>query len=310
MALAGITAVLMSSCKKDNPVPLPSGPINSGSGIASFFQSNLENEKQTFTINADNTSTVTGSKGTTVTFYPHSFVNQSGAYVSGNVQIELIEIYNKKDMILLNKQTMGVTGTGLGLLVSGGEFNIVAKQNGQKLKLAPGMGYSLTAPAPNGTTPEMTLFYGDVDEDGQLTWTQEQGDSVMIDMDQNTYYAYFDSIDWVNLDYFMGMSGPQTIINVQLPAQYTLQNTSVFISIDGYNSVAGIYNFQSGFFTTGPYYQLPVNMNVHFVILNIEDDVIKAAVIPATITNDHIEVVTELNTVTESELSTLLGNLP
>lgn len=305
--IIGMMVLLFISCKKETQLPIVV-PSPSGSEIASFFQSNLENAKQTFTINADNSSTIIGSKGTKITFHPNSFVTAAGALVHGNIQIELVEIYSKKDMILFNKQTMGVTGNGLQSLVSGGEFNIVAKQNGQTLKLGNGMSYSISAPAPGGTVPEMGLFYGNIDENDQLTWTR--ADSSFVEFDQNNYFASVDSLNWVNLDYFMDNSVPQTTVRVQLPTEYSTPNSSIFISVDGSNTIASIYNFESGVFTSAPYYQLPIGMNVHFIAIHSEGGVRKAKIVSATISDNHLEIISELNTVTDAELATLLNNLP
>lgn len=305
LAVAGITFILASSCKKDNPSPI--NPGTPGGGSASFFQSNFNNAKQTFTINSSTLSTVTGSKGTVLTFQPHSFVTLSGTPVSGNIQIELVEIYSKKDMILMNKQTMGRTWDGLSILESGGEFNIVATQNGQKLKLAPGMSYQLDAPAPNGTNSQMRLFYGNETE-GELSWTQ--ADSALIDITQNGYSVFSDSLNWTNLDYFMNTPGPQSKIRVQLPAGATTENTRVFVSVDGVNALAGVYHAENGMLTSGEYYRLPVGMNVRFVVISLSGNIIKAAVIPSTITNNHLEVVHTLTTYSTSELADLLNDLP
>ncbi|MNJ85903.1 hypothetical protein D3C87_33840 [compost metagenome] len=305
LLISGTILVLGTSCKKDNPNP--STPSTSGNGISSFFQQNLNNATQTFTINAEVAQTITGSKGTVIHFNANSFVTSSGTPVTGNVQIELIEIYDKKDMILLNKQTMGTVWNGLSPLISGGQFNIVAKQNGQKLKLANGMSYSINAPAPNGTTNEMGLFYGTITND-QLTWSQ--GDSSFVDISQNGYSLFCDSLNWVNLDYFMNNTGPQSKLNVQIPSGISSAETRVFVSVDGSNTLAGIYQFDSGVFTSGEYYKLPIGLNVHFVVINLENNVIKARIIPSTIANNHLEVVNSLNTYNFSELSTLLQNLP
>ncbi|TSJ40164.1 hypothetical protein [Fluviicola chungangensis] len=169
--MAGAILIFAASCKKDKPQPTNPDPSNPATNYATaFFNNNLSNGTQTFTINAGQAQTITGNKGTVIHFNANSFVTASGAPVTGSVQIELVEIFSKSDMILLNKQPVGKTGNGVSQLISGGQFSIVAKQNGQKLKLAPGMCYQIEAPAPNGTNNMMGLFYGQ-ETDGQLEWT-------------------------------------------------------------------------------------------------------------------------------------------
>lgn len=307
--MAGAILIFATSCKKDKPQPNTPDPSNPTTNHATaFFNNNLSNGTQTFTINAGQAQTVTGSKGTVVHFNANSFVTANGAPVTGSVQIELVEIYSKSDMILMNKQTVGKTwNNSVSPLISGGQFSIVAKQNGQKLKLAPGMNYQIDAPAPNGTTSLMGLFYGQI-ENEQLEWSQV--DSSFVSNGSGIYSAFPDSTGWVNLDYFMNNSGPLSQIDVQIPSGFTTTNTRVFVSIDGSSSMAGIYNVNAGIFTSGNYYKLPVGMAVHFIIINLDNNVIHAAVVPASITTNHLQVVNSLNAYSLSQLDALLDNLP
>lgn len=306
--MAGAILIFATSCKKDKPQPGTPDPANPATNHATaFFNNNLSNGTQTFTINAGQAQTVTGNKGTVVHFNANSFVTASGAPVTGTIQIELVEIYSKSDMILMNKQTVGKTWDGVSPLISGGQFSIVAKQNGQKLKLAPGMNYQIDAPAPNGTTSLMGLFYGEI-ENEQLEWSQ--ADSSFVGSGSGIYSAFPDSTGWVNLDYFMDNPGPLSQIDVQIPSGFTTTNTRVFVSIDGSSSMAGIYNVNSGIFTSGNYYKLPVGITVHFIIINLDNNEIHAAVVPATIANNHLQVVNSLNTYSLVQLDALLDNLP
>lgn len=306
--IAGALLIFATSCKKDKPQPVIPDPANPSVNHAStFFNSNLVNGTQTFTINAGQAQTITGNKGTVIQFNANSFVTSGGTPVTGNVQIELVEIYSKTDMILMNKQTVGKTWNGVSPLISGGQFSIVAKQNGQKLKLAPGMNYQIDAPAPNGTTGQMSLFYGQI-EDEQLEWTQV--DSSFVNAGSGIYSAFPDSTGWVNLDYFMNNSGPFSEINVQIPSGFTTGNTRVFVSIDGSSSIAGIYNVNAGVFSSGDYYKLPIGMAVHFIVINLDNNEIHAAVVPATITNNHLQTVNSLNAYSLAQLDALLDNLP
>ncbi|WP_341907891.1 hypothetical protein [Fluviicola taffensis] len=308
LLMAGVVLIFTTACKKDKTQPTSPDLTNPATNYATaFFNNNLSNGTQTFTINAGQAQTITAEKGTVVHFNANSFVTANGSPVTGTIQIELVEIYSKSDMILMNKQTVGKTGNGVSPLISGGQFSIVAKQNGQKLKLAPGMNYQIDAPAPNGTTGMMGLFYGQIDDE-QLEWSPV--DSSFVSGNSGIYSAFPDSIGWVNLDYFMNNSGPLSKLNVQIPSGFTTGNTRVFVSIDGSSSMAGIYDVESGIFTSGDYYKLPVGMAVHFIIINLDNNEIHAAVVPAIITTNHLQVVNSLNAYSLSQLDALLDNLP
>ena len=307
LAIMGCAMLAVVSCKKDNPTPAPQGAVPSLSALKDFYSGNRADAVQLFTIASGSNQTITGSKGTMITFNANSFETMSGAPVTGNVQVELIEIFNKKDMILMNVPTMGNTVLGTAPLISGGEFRIKVKQNGQELRLKAGMNYTVIAPAVNGFDPNMDIFYGEENSD-TITWNQ--ADSSAIWGQGNQYYALFDSLNWVNLDYFMNSGGPQTLVRTQLPSGFNNQNCSLFISVDGTNTIASVWNYENGMFTTAPSYTLPIGMNVHFVAIAMINDVPHAAIVAATIGSDHLQVISALTATTEAQLSADLADLP
>lgn len=309
IAMLGVAFAIVS-CKKETPIDPDTDPtVNaSAQALSNYFATNTSNAVQTFTIDAANPIAITGSKGTVINFSANSFETQSGTVVTGNVKIELIEIFSKADMIRLNKPTMANHPSGgLAPLISGGEFKITASQNGESLRLREGYNYFVTVPAVNGVDPNMEIFYGNGDSD-TVIWNQ--ADSSALWGQGNTYMGYFDSLNWINLDYFMNVPGPQTTVQVEVPSGFNNQNCALYISFDGMNSLAMLYNSNGNIFTTATYYTLPVGMNVHFVALSFVNNEPHVAIVSAEITNNHYEVIQQLNQTTTTQLTADLSNLP
>ena len=95
IAMLGVTLATVS-CKKDEPTtdPTTDPTVNpSAQALGAFFSGNTANEVQQFTIDATTPGSISGSKGTVINFSGSSFETQSGTVVTGNVDIELIEIF-------------------------------------------------------------------------------------------------------------------------------------------------------------------------------------------------------------------------
>ena len=308
-----VLAIVTAACKKDNPspndannnpiTPMPQPAIS----LDVFFESNEINAIQQFTINAQTEQTITGSKGTSIIFYPNSFLLTDGTLAQGDIQIELIEIYEKTDMILLNKQTLGNHNGTLSPLISGGEFRVQAFQGQQQLNLAPNVGFILQAPAANGINPLMSAFVGN-DTSDVFTWNPI--DSSTVWGQENNYTAYFSDLGWLNLDYFMNSSEPQTTLQVQVQEGLDNTNCAVFISFDGLNAITTLWHFENGAFSTGNYYTIPVGQAVHFIALSFAGMIPHLAIVGNTIENNHLEVLPTLQASTPQDFQNAIDNLP
>ena len=144
--LTAIFAVLsLVACRKPNNsrttndpyVPVnPNGqpPVNyPGSGATSATLKSLFNDlrstPQTLTTTAGVSSTLYGTKGTRITFYPNSFKDASGNIItSGNIVIKLTEMLTPGAMIAENATTQTTDGD---ILRSGGQVKIEASKDGQ-----------------------------------------------------------------------------------------------------------------------------------------------------------------------------------
>ena len=141
---------ILASCYKnqdENNNQNPNQPVvpeNNIQALQDYFSNNMELAKQSFVIDAENGGTITSNSNTQVTFYGNSFLNGMAQDVTGNITIELLELFNKSEMLRLNKPTMGVLPFGEQRpLVSGGEFQIKAFQNGSEVYLKAGASYTI-----------------------------------------------------------------------------------------------------------------------------------------------------------------------
>jgi hypothetical protein len=285
---------------QDNPSP-------DAAQLTSFFADNNSDAIQQFTIDVSTTAVVTGAKGTQFTFYPNMFSDANGNIVTGNVDLEIIEIFDKEDMLFLNKQTVGNDNGSFKPLISGGEFMVKAYQNGNELNAR--WGYQADVPAPNGVDMNMEIFYQGNSSSDTLIWNVSDS-SFLFPNSNNGYTVYFDSLNWVNLDYFMNFPGNQTSVSVDVPDGFDNTNCAVFISFDGYNSLVRLYDYVNGYITSGNYYTIPEGMPVHFIALAYINNVPHAAIVPSTISNNHLEVISALTATTEAQLATDIANLP
>ena len=267
---------------------------------------------QKYVIDAENGGTITSNSNTQVTFYGNSFLNGMAQDVTGNITIELVELFNKSEMLRLNKPTMGVLPFGEQRpLVSGGEFQVKAFQNGNELYLKAGASYTIISEAPGGVADQnMSLFIGE-DDNGTLTWfPQDSSNNTGVFAEGSQYFTFVNQLNWINCDYFMNYNGPMTTVTVQFPEGFTSNNAMLFISFDGLNSLTGIYGFENGVFTTAPYYELPVGIDVHFIAFTVINDEPHVAIVSATIADGHLEIIPALTQTTEGQFASDLLTLP
>ena len=309
IAVIAGAALLFTACKKDDETIPPPEPVPGSVELQTYFNQNIFDELQAFTIDAASNESITSSNGTEISFYSNSFKHADGSLVTGNVTIELLEIFDKSGMIRMNAPTLGnLSGGAQAPLISGGEFRIKAFQNGMALELNDGYGYSVNSVVPDGgfADPNMEVFYGRAGD--TLTW--DASDSSFVEGNGPNYYTYFDALNWCNIDQFMNNGGTMTTVNVQLPSGFTNLNSALFISIDGANSVVPVWGFENGVYTIGPYYQLPVGMPVHFIAMAVIGGVPHTAIVSAIIENGHLEVIPNMDATTDTDFASALSNLP
>ncbi|MFP9113970.1 hypothetical protein ACLI1A_08500 [Flavobacterium sp. RHBU_3] len=195
----------------------------------------LENRTQHFTIGTnDPWTSFTSEKGVIVWLSGNCFT-LNGVPVTGDVNIDYVELFDRGNMLVTNKTTMGVLPNGdKSLLLSGGEVYINVTQNGQQLDTNCGLSVSIPTSLTGGTVPGMLPWKGTVDAAGNVVWEQqfidfwvgtEQGQS------EESFNAYLEDFGWFNCDKFYNFEGPKTDVEIIVPQGYNNINSQVFVAL-------------------------------------------------------------------------------
>jgi len=320
MLLASFLCLTITSCDDKNETP--KGPEPDEAALHEFFASGINERTQHFTVSSSTGGNITGSQGTVIKFGANAYLTLSGDGIMGNVDVELIEIYDRSTMLLTKRPTNGKKENGdISTLVSGGEFYVNATQNGVKLK--PAVGFTIIAPTKNtgDVDQDMRQFRG-VEacegDDCDVTWEENKDRGIEIGEFQGTggfqtaYYVFQSQFGWTNIDRWYSDPRPKTTIFVDVPEGFDNSNCAVFIAYDGEPTALGRfdrYDEKTGMFTEH-YGLIPIGLEVHFILISIIEDKIHYAIQSATITENHVEVIDAVQSITEAELIDLIGELP
>lgn len=320
-----ISLLSLTSCKSDEN---NQENIQQPDGVAlnNRFKENRQDAIQEFDLDISTGGNIAGSQGTEVYFPPNS-LGINGNAVSGNVKIQLIEIYGKSAMVLQNKSTKGKKANDdEEVLNSAGEFFINATQNGTQLEVLQPVTIKSRGILPAdyeqmnifkaGDNLEDESLWEEVDENGDQEPDQAQGgegEGTVNGTQTMVLFSTFSisSFGWSNLDRWYNYTGQLTDLFVDVPDGYNDDNCAVYLSYDGETGLARMdrWDATQQMFTEH-FGRIPVGQEVHFIMLAEIGGVLHYAIQPATITDGHIEVINSLQPISEADLTTLLEALP
>ncbi|WP_205958020.1 hypothetical protein [Flavivirga algicola] len=314
-----ISALLLTSCTKndDNDGDILIRPT--AEDFNKIKEAALENLTQTFQFNTDDGNIMlTSEKGVQI-FISSSCLTLNGEAVTGTVDVEFVELFDKGSMLTTNKPTMGMLPNGdKGLLISGGEFFVDATQNGVSLETTCGFQMQIPADLTGGVDNDMTLWEGVIDQDGNLAWDEVERDGAQgeggVFGEGNQYYGFFQSFGWSNVDRFYNDPRPKTTILVAVPEGYDNTNSAVYISYDGEDAgLANLdtYDSETGLFSEH-YGLIPIGLECHIIFATEDGENWKYAIKAVTITENGVVTFTEGDTsiATEAQLTTIINGLP
>ncbi|MFY0712392.1 hypothetical protein J1D01_01835 [Seonamhaeicola sp. NFXS20] len=314
-----MTTLIFTSCTKsdDGENPIFEGP--SQEEFNALFEDALNNNTQTFQFNAeDGWINLTSDNGVSIGINS-SCLTLNGNPVTGEVDLEYVELFDKGSMLTTNKPTMGVMPNGdKALLISGGEFYIEATQNGTPLDISCDIQLGIPGDLTGGIDNDMILWTGTIDEDGNLAWEEDKRDNPNgengIFFEGNQYYAFVGDFGWTNVDKFYNDPREKTTILVDAPEGYDNTNCAIYLSYDGEDSgLANLdtYDSNTGLFSEH-YGQIPIGLECHVIFVTEENNNWKYAIKGVTIAENKTITFTEDETsvVTETQLINIINNLP
>lgn len=269
-------AGLFSACHKEQLNPATQ-PIN----IADFMATH-GSPLQRFQGDAATGFIITGERGTEIHFPADAFVDVDGVLVTGQVEIGIIEILTKSDLLL-----SGVATESNGqLLESGGELYIEVLQGGDTLQLNPANGQwsanPVTVKLPRDTDADpngMILFNQGPRYDGNLlgddsfTWLVFD-ESPQALVGPYSYDFNIPNFGWINVDKFLSYPPSQlTYVHVRLtPGSATgLQDVAVMVVFENLNAVIGLnYDPAMQWFGTESFSltpNLPIGESISVVVI-------------------------------------------
>jgi hypothetical protein len=296
--IAALLITFLFACKKDE------GTDSSKLTLAEF-KAKFTVPIQKFNGTATTAFSITGAKGMKFDFPANAFLDAAGNAVTGNVIISLTEILSKRDILLSGK----VTQSNGQLLISGGEFQILASQNGQLLKLNPAANVNVKVPTTFNTDP-MNLFVFNGTTVSDSTWVLDQKARVATSTD--FYQFSLPNFGWINCDYFYNNPNPKTTITAS--PVYTGMNPSikdqrVYMVFDDIKSVAGLpfvlaINKHQSYLNS-----MPIGLKGKLVILSTDmNDVIYFGHVNFTVSADlHLNV--PVSPATASEIDNYLNTI-
>ena len=279
-----------------------------------FYNGTMDSRTQWFSVNANSQFTVVGDQGTKLICSANNFEHIGGGMVEGMIDIELVEVYNKADMILLDKATSALTedGSAIDALVSAGEVYVRAYQGGTEINLISPMTVEITTATFN---PDM-VKYVEVDGTGDdLLWELAADEDVDVrEGGEGDFVTAYDILPgewgWTNLDFMYSDPCAKTDIFVEVPVGYDPSNTEIYLSFDGDPGRLANFDTWDGTMFTEHYGQICIGIDCHFVAVTNIGGVLEYGIQPATIVSGHVEVFTGFTPITEADLISEINALP
>jgi len=327
LAAVLLSTVIFSSCEKfDKKIDKPERV--SPESFTDKIVKAMEGKTQKFSVNVDQgQASFTSESGVEVSFGT-SCLKKNGNPVTGDIDIEFIEVFDKGSMLITNKPTMGVMENGKkSLLISGGEFSISVTQDDVKIDNECGVHMKIPTDLTGDPDHEMKIFRDGVDDncDGlacPVDWVKDDKAELNVRKGEGdgegqgsstSYYAYFSGFGWTNVDKFYSDPRPKTTILVSVPENFDNTNCAVYLSYDGEpTALASLDRYTTEGLFTEHYGQIPIGLECHVIFATADGDDWRYAIKAVTIAeNDIINInMNDTHVATENEITVLINNLP
>ncbi|NOQ73295.1 MAG: hypothetical protein GQ574_14920, partial [Crocinitomix sp.] len=237
-------------------------------------------------------------------FYGYIYYSVTSSHKIVKFDEASLEVLNLK----ANKATTGMRPDGSNAaLTSNGEFYIRMSQGGEDLTLIEPLTIeSFTF----GFDPDMRKFVNTSGTE-DLLW-EIAFDSIVGEGDELGSQFFLEDNDWgwVNLDKFTDYPGAKTNIYAELPDGLNLSTAEVYVAFDGeMTTLSQLNQWEDGQFAEG-YGTIPIGLAVHFIAIYSMGGQLHYNITPATITENHVAVMTDFAEIEVDDLAALIDGLP
>ena len=267
-------AFLLNACQKNIDIFIPdpgqlNGPDTSWAGTVtaampvSILKNNLLQEpyQDSIIVNA-NIATIITPFGIQVNFPANCCTNAAGQPVTGKVQVEVLLVKKKGDMIRLDKPSTSNDS----MLVTAGEIFIKLKKDGQALQLAPNVRFNVRY-IDSPINPQMNFFVGDETNAQHFNWLPNPDTANTIFAGTQSYEIYTNRLRWISVAYLYNLNNTVKVnISVDMASYFTNANTVAFTVFKDLHSVVAMQgNLSTRKFISG---KLPVGKQITVVVIS------------------------------------------
>ncbi len=309
IGLLALATIFFASCtNNENLDPIPP----TAAAFKAITQSGIKKNTQNFTATAGaGTITLTSAKGVSIILNGNA-LTKNGSPVTGAIDITFIELFDKGNMLITNKPTMGIMADGnRSLLKSGGEFYISASQGGVDLVSTGTIQLKVPANLTGTIDTAMTLWNGVIDDKENLAWADARNPAGTagkggVEAIQNSYYVTFGNFGWTNVDKFYSDPRPKTTILADAPDGYDNTNSAIYLSYDGegQNALAKLDTYTAAGLFSEHYGQIPIGLACHVIFATEDNGQWRYAIKAVTVTAGAVYTFTLAETTigTEAQL--------
>lgn len=312
IVILALATIIFTSCTdNENTTAIPP----TAAAFKGITQSGIKKNTQNFTATAGaGVITLTSAKGVVITLNGNA-LTKNGNPVTGAIDIAFIELFDKGNMLITNKPTMGVMPDGKkSLLKSGGEFFIKAAQGGVDLVSTGVIQLQVPANLTGTIDKEMLFWAGDTKDPENLAWVnprnadgaggQKDGN---VGFGQTSYNVSFGNFGWTNVDKFYSDPRPRTTILAAVPLGYDNTNCAIYLSYDGegQNALAKLDTYNPITLQFSEHYgQIPVGLACHVIFATEDNGNWRYAIKAVTVAPGDVYTFTlgETNVVTEAQM--------
>lgn len=299
-------AAVMFSCKKPTPVP---PPAPDAADLIEFTNTQTETEMQTFTVDAGALIEIEGTKGTKLTLPAGSLENAAGDAISGSVEVELIEVTEKSELVFLDvySKAKEADGDRTSVTISTAFFVRITQLGNELVLTAPMQVFT-----PIFTDDPFNRKFIDSGTE-EITWALAADDiPTTAEIEGVEHKGYeINQFGWSALAAFYTDPRTKTSVKALLPEGFNTENTHVYVYFNGENVLLDKMDNWDGTHFGITDQVIPVGLEANFIAIAIVQDDLHYIIESETVTSGHIaDMDSGVREVSLESLIDLINNLP